>query len=83
MEKMNKDRSEDMKNMSPKFYDMLDRVNRAEHLDFYELQNLDRELKAYAENSEDCKRDQYQRIRVGRMRERVRDEMAVAVFKIP
>lgn len=72
-----------MKNMSPKFYAMLDLVNRAEHLDLDDLQNLEHDLTEYIESSPDCKRDRYQKRRAERMRERVRDEMLIVTHKVP
>ena len=72
-----------MKNMSPKFYAMLDLVNRAEHLDLDELETLEHDLTKYIEGSPDCRRDRYQKRRAERMRERVRDEMLIITHKVP
>ena len=72
-----------MKKMNPKFYAMLDLVNRAEHLDFDDLQNLERDLTEYIEGSPDCRRDRYQKRRAERMRERVRDEMLIVTHTVP
>lgn len=72
-----------MKNMSPKFYAMLDLVNRAEHLDLDDLQTLERDMTEYIEGSPDCKRDRYQKRRAERMRERVRDEMLIITHTVP
>ena len=72
-----------MKKMSPKFYAMLELVNRAEHLDLDDLQNLEHELTEYIEGSPDCRRDRYQKRRAERMRERVRDEMLIVTHTVP
>lgn len=72
-----------MKRLSPKFYDMLDLVNIAEHLELDELESLEHDLTEYIDTGPDCRRDRYQKRRAERMRERVRDEMLIATHTVP